>query len=76
LAKRLFCGSLFFTGVPTKMVELMQRSPKFCDIMQDLFAGTQPYLELKNRLLRNVNGTLHEIVMSFFLRKLVLGNRA
>jgi geranylgeranyl reductase family protein len=76
LAKRLFCGSLFFTGVPTKMIELMQRSPKFCDIMQDLFAGTQPYLELKNRLLRNVNGTLHEIVMSFFLRNLVLGNRA
>ena len=41
--------------------------------MQDLFAGTQPYLELKTRLLRNVNTTLHEIFMSFLFRKLILG---
>ncbi len=75
LAKKMFGGTFFFTAVPTKMIQLMRRSPKFCDIMQDLFAGTQPYLELKNTLLRNVNGTLHEIVMSFFIRKLVLGHR-
>ena len=57
------------------MIEFMRRSPKFCEIMQDLFAGTQPYLELKNRLLRNVNGTMHEIVMSFFIRKVVFEHR-
>jgi hypothetical protein len=51
----------------------MKRSPKFCEIMQDLFAGTQPYLDLKTRLLRNVNTTLHEIWMSFLFRKLILG---
>jgi len=73
LAKRLFCGAIFFGAVPTRMIDFMNRSPKFCEIMQDLFAGTQPYLELKNRLLRNVNTTLHEIFMSFLLRKLVLG---
>lgn len=73
LAKRLFCGSFLFNGVPSRMIDFMRRSPRFCEIMQDLFAGTQPYLELKNRLLRNVNGTLHEILMSFFFRKLVLG---
>lgn len=73
LAKRLFCGALFFTSVPTRMIDFMKRSPKFCEIMQDLFAGTQPYLELKTRLLRNVNTTLHEIFMSFLFRKLILG---
>ncbi|HEY7210262.1 MAG TPA: NAD(P)/FAD-dependent oxidoreductase [Bryobacteraceae bacterium] len=73
LAKRLFCGAIFFGAVPTRMIEFMKRSPKFCEIMQDLFAGTQPYLELKNRLLRNVNTTLHEILMSFLFRKLILG---
>lgn len=73
LAKRLFCGAVFFGAVPTRMIDFMRRSPKFCEIMQDLFAGTQPYLELKNRLLRNVNTTLHEILMSFLFRKLVLG---
>ena len=37
--------------------------------MQDLFAGTQPYLELKSRLLRNLNGTLQEVFMSFLFRR-------
>ena len=73
LAKRLFCGAIFFGAVPTRMIDFMKRSPKFCEIMQDLFAGTQPYLDLKNRLLRNVNTTLHEILMSFLFRKLILG---
>lgn len=71
LAKRLFCGALCFRGVPGKMIEFMKRSPKFCDIMQDLFAGTLPYLELKSRLLRNVNTTLFELLVSLcFQRKL------
>ncbi|HEX4170735.1 MAG TPA: NAD(P)/FAD-dependent oxidoreductase [Bryobacteraceae bacterium] len=73
LAKRLFCGAICFSAVPTRMIDFMKRSPKFCEIMQDLFAGTQPYLELKHRLLRNVNTTLHEILMSFLFRKLILG---
>lgn len=75
LAKRLFGSYILFSNVPCRMIEFMRRSPRFCDIMQDLFAGTQPYLGLKSRLLRNLNGTLHEIVMSFFIRKWVLGHR-
>jgi geranylgeranyl reductase family protein len=73
LAKRLFCGVICFGAVPTRMIDFMKRSPKFCEIMQDLFAGTQPYLELKTRLLRNVNTTVHEILMSFLFRRLILG---
>jgi hypothetical protein len=44
--------------------------------MQDLFAGTQPYLGLKSRFLKNVNGTMPEVVMNFFLRKLVTVEKA
>lgn len=73
LAKRLFSGVIFFGSVPSRMIQFMKRSPHFCDIMQDLFAGTQPYLELKNRLLRNVNTTVHEILMSYLFRNLILG---
>ncbi len=73
LAKRLFCGAILFGAVPTRMIDFMKRSPKFCEIMQDLFAGTQPYLELKNRLVRNVNTTVHELLMSFLFRKILLG---
>lgn len=75
LAKRLFCGAILFRAVPCRMIDFMRRSPKFCEIMQDLFEGTQPYLELKNRLLRNVNTTLHEIFMSFLFRKLILAEK-
>jgi flavin-dependent dehydrogenase len=75
LAKRVFCGAILFKAVPTRMIDFMKRSPKFCEIMQDLFSGTQPYLELKNRLLRNVNTTLHEILMSFLFRKLILADK-
>src|SRR5205814_8869157 len=73
LAKRLFRGAILCGAVPTRMVEFMKRSPRFCEIMQDLFSGTQPYLELNMRLLRNVNTTLHEILMSFLFRKVVVG---
>ncbi len=73
LAKRLFNGVVFFGSVPSRMIQFMKRSPRFCEIMQDLFAGTQPYLELKNRLLRNVNTTVHELLMSFLFRNLILG---
>jgi hypothetical protein len=41
--------------------------------MQDLFAGTQPYLGLKNRLMRNLNGSLYEIAMSLGLSRLLPG---
>ena len=39
--------------------------------MQDLFAGKQPYLGLKRRLLRNLNGSLYEIAMSFGFSRIV-----
>ena len=71
LAKRLFVGRLLFSSVPSRMIQLIRKSPRFCDLMQDLFAGTQPYLGLKTRLLKNINGTLPETVMNFFLHKLV-----
>jgi geranylgeranyl reductase family protein len=72
LAKQLFRGALLYRAVPSKMIQLMKRSPRFCEIMQDLFAGTQPYLDLKSRLLRNVNTTLYELLASFLFRKLIL----
>jgi geranylgeranyl reductase family protein len=77
LARRLFLGTFLFNSVPTRMIQFMRRSPRFCDLVQDLFAGTQPYLELRGRLLRNLNGTLQEILMNFLLNRVTLeGSRA
>lgn len=71
LAKRVFLGSFMFNTVPARMVQFIRRSPRFRSLMEDLFAGTQPYLTLKSRLLRNLNGTLQEVLMNFFLNRVI-----
>jgi geranylgeranyl reductase family protein len=70
LAKRFFIQRFLFSTVPARMIEFMRRSPHFREIVQDLFAGTQGYLDLKKRLIDSLNGTLLEIFMGS-----MLGNR-
>jgi len=71
LARRLFLGTFLFNSVPARMIQFMRRSPRFRDLMQDLFAGTQPYVELRGRLLRNLSGTLQEVLMNLLLNRVV-----
>jgi geranylgeranyl reductase family protein len=71
LAKRVFLGRFMFNTVPARMIHFMRRSPRFRELMQDLFAGTQPYLTLRKRLLKNLNGTLQEVMMNFFLNRVI-----
>lgn len=71
LARRVFLGTFLFNSVPARMVQFIRRSPHFRELMQDLFAGTQPYLELRSRLLSNLNGTLQEVLMSVFLNRVI-----
>jgi geranylgeranyl reductase family protein len=70
LAKRFFVQRFLFSSVPDRMIQLMRHSPSMTLIVQDLFAGTQNYLELKKRLMGSLNGTMLEIFMGF-----MLGNR-
>jgi geranylgeranyl reductase family protein len=71
LAKRLFLGRFLFGSVPARMVQFSRRSPRFSAIIQDLFAGKQPYLGLKRRLVQNLNGSLYDISMSLGFSRLV-----
>jgi flavin-dependent dehydrogenase len=71
LAKRVFLGQFLCGSVPQRMVEFTRRSPRFANVMQDLFAGRQPYLGLKRRLLRNLHGSLYEIAMSLGFSRIV-----
>jgi len=71
LAKRIFHGRFLCGGVPSRIVQFTRRSPRFSDIMRDLFAGKQPYQELKRRLLKNLNGSLYDIGMSVGFSRLV-----
>lgn len=71
LAKRVFLGRFLFNTVPARMIHFMRRSPLFRELMQDLFSGTQSYIGLKKRLLKNLNGTMSEVLVNWFLRKVV-----
>lgn len=71
LAKRVFLGRFLLGSVPARMVQFTRRSPRFATIIQDLFAGKQPYLGLKRRLLRNLNGSLYDIGMSVGFSRMV-----
>jgi len=71
IARRLFLGNFLLGAVPARMVDFIRRSPRFRDLMQDLFAGTQTYEGLRERLLRNLNGTLQEVMVSFFFRRVL-----
>ena len=61
LADRIFHGTFLLGGIPTRMVQWTARSPRFRGTIQDLFAGTQPYLTLKRRLLVNLPATMVEL---------------
>jgi geranylgeranyl reductase family protein len=71
LAKRVFLGRFLLGSVPARMVQFTRRSPRFASVMQDLFSGRQPYLGLKRRLLRNLNGSLFDIAASFGFSKIL-----
>jgi flavin-dependent dehydrogenase len=75
IAKRVFLGRFLFRTAPQGMVHFIRRSQRFRDLMQDLFAGTQPYCDLRARLLRSLNGGLHEVFMQFFLNRVIPDSR-
>ncbi len=65
LSRRVYLGDFLFGAIPDRMVQFTRRSPKFRTVMQDLFAGTQGYADLSQRLWRDLSGTLRETAMSF-----------
>jgi len=71
LAQHVFTGRFLFNTVPARMVQFVRRSPRFRRVMQDLFAGTQPYLDLRERLFRNLSGNLQQVAANFLLSRIM-----
>lgn len=61
LADHFFHGNFLWGSVTSRMVQFTRLSPTFRAMMQDLFAGTQPYLGLRDRVRGNLNRSLREI---------------
>lgn len=73
IARRVFLGKFLLGTVPQRMVQLLRLSPRFYEVMQDLFAGSQTYLGLKARLVRNLHGTLVDTFCHFILGREAAG---
>lgn len=64
IVRRFYRGSFLGTAVTTRMVQFMQRSAVFRQLMSDLFSGTQDYSSLKRRLWGHLGITLSEFIAS------------
>jgi len=71
LANRVFHGRFLWGAVTSRMVQFTRLSPKFREVMQDLFEGSQSYVDLKKRLFRNLNWSIVEIVCNLGFARLV-----
>ena len=67
LANHFFHGSFLWGSVTSRMVQFTRLSPTFRTLMQDLFAGTQPYLGLRERVWGGLNKSLREIAVNTVL---------
>jgi flavin-dependent dehydrogenase len=64
LARRFFRGNFLGGAVATRMVQFLQRSEAFRELMRDLFSGSQDYRTLKRRLWAQLGITVTEIIGS------------
>jgi len=64
VARRFFRGRFLGGAVATRMVQFLQRSEAFRELMRDLFSGSQDYRSLKRRLWAQLGITVTEIIGS------------
>ena len=61
IAKKVFRGNFLGSAITTRMVQLLNYSPAFRDLIRDVFSGSQDYRSLKGRLWNQLGITLAEI---------------
>lgn len=71
LSSRLFLGTFLQGSNTARLVQFLRRSPRIHGLVQELFAGTLGYFELRRRVKDSLKGTLAEIGLNLFLRRIV-----
>jgi flavin-dependent dehydrogenase len=66
LSHRFYRGRFLRAPVPTRMVQFANRSSTFRKLTLDLFAGSQGYRGLKQRVFAGLSTGLREIALSMF----------
>jgi len=65
IARKVFRGTFLGDAITTRMVQLVNYSPTFRDLIRDIFSGAQDYRSLKCRLWSQLGITLTEFARSF-----------
>jgi len=65
IAKKIFRGTFLGGAITTRMVQLLNCSPTFRDLIRDVFSGSQDYRTLKRRLWNQLGVTMLEFARSF-----------
>ncbi len=65
IAKKVFRGNFVGGAITTRMVQLLNYSPAFRDLVRDVFSGSQNYRTLKRRLWNQLGITIAEFAHSF-----------
>lgn len=65
IARKIFRGTFLGGAITTRMVQLLNYSPAFRDLIRDIFSGSQDYRSLKRRLWGQLGITLAEFSRSF-----------
>ena len=66
IARKVFRGTVLGGAITTRMVQLLNASPTFRDLIRDVFSGSQDYRTLKKRLFSQVGDIVLEFMRSFF----------
>jgi flavin-dependent dehydrogenase len=64
IAKKVFRGNFVGGAITTRMVQLLNYSPAFRDLVRDIFSGSQSYRTLKRRLWSQLGITIAEFAHS------------
>jgi len=64
-ARKLFCGNFLGDAITTRMVQLLNYSPAFRELIRDVFSGSQDYRGLKSRLWNQLGITVAELSRNF-----------
>ncbi|HXQ27218.1 MAG TPA: NAD(P)/FAD-dependent oxidoreductase [Candidatus Acidoferrales bacterium] len=65
IARKIFRGNFMGGAITTRMVQLLNYSPAFRDLIRDVFSGSQDYRGLKRRLWNQLGITFVEFTRSF-----------
>jgi flavin-dependent dehydrogenase len=64
-ARKLFLGNFLGGAITTRMVQLLNYSPAFRELIRDVFSGSQDYRSVKRRLWNQLGITVAELSRGF-----------